>query len=97
MIDPILRGSGELLYQIKARALSPQEVFAFAQLLWSADSSGKVAGYGCPESTLAKFEKLLLLSKLSDGRIMLNPHVSQIGDAKRRGQLRKEFIKSLEA
>ena len=89
--DIALRGSGELLHQIKGQNLSPADAKAYASLLVAVDEMGHVHGPPCSPSV----ERLIALkfcARVSPSLLMLNPHVAQLGATpSERGQLRKAF------
>ena len=92
--DIVMRGSGELLHQIKSRNLSPADAATYASLLMAADGKGQVRlgnDFFCPLS-IQKLIALKFCAEVSPSVLMLNPHVAQLGDTpSKRGQLRKAF------
>lgn len=92
--DIKLRGSGELLYQIKARALSGNDVMVFANLIWLANAKGEVSTAGFPSASVERLIALRFCARINCSTLLLNPHVAQIGDTPgERGQIRKKFRK----
>jgi len=92
--DIAMRGSGELLHQIKIKNLSPADVATYASLLLAVDQQGQVQLTNRPLRSLS-VERLIALNfcaRVSPSILMLNPHVAQLGDTpSKRGQLRKAF------
>lgn len=90
--DIQLRGSGELLYQIKAKALSGNDVVVFANLIWLANSEGVVKTDGFPDTSVERLIALKFCARINRSMVLLNPHVAQLGTTPtERGQLRKKF------
>ena len=89
--DPTLRASGELLHQIKSGGITPEEAASFARMLRRADHNGMLDPDQYSEENLKKIMSLGFAVKLSNGNLMLNPHVAQIGNKVKRGELRKQF------
>jgi hypothetical protein len=92
--DIAMRGSGELLFQIKSKNLSPADVSTYASLLIAADNKGQVQLSNRPFGSLS-VKRLIALNfcaQVSPSLLMLNPHVAQLGATpSERGQLRKKF------
>ena len=87
-----MRGSGELLFQLKARNLSLQDLTVFAELLWAANSHGEVQTYKYPVESVKNLLKLNFCVKINEDTVLLNPHVTQCGGTdSKRGQLRLRF------
>lgn len=98
MVDPRLRGSSELLHQIRSKALTLPEIETYCKLLWAANTEGIVRIEGSPTQCITRLEQLVFLARTQDpGIAMLNPHVAQIGNRFQRGRLRNQFRKLLEA
>ena len=92
MADIKMRGSGELLFQVKSRALSARDMAAFAELLWSSTSGGESSSDGQPITSIQRLCALKFCARLGPHTVLLNPHVAQLGcTPKDRGQLRKRF------
>lgn len=90
--DIQLRGSGELLYQIKAKALSGNDVMVFANMIWLANSKGEVKIEGLPSPSIERLIALKFCARIDRMTVLLNPHVAQLGTTPiERGQLRKRF------
>ena len=89
-----MRGSGELLHQIKSKNLSPADVATYASLLLAVDQQGQVQ-LGSRIFCTLSVQRLIALNfcaRVSASVLMLNPHVAQLGDTpSKRGQLRKVF------
>jgi hypothetical protein len=89
-----MRGSGELLFQIRSKNLSSVDVATYANLLLAVDEKGQVRP-GNEILCSASVERLIALNfcaQVNASVLMLNPHVAQLGDTpSKRGQLRKEF------
>lgn len=98
--DISLRGSGELMHLIKDKSLNIEDVITFCALIWCADNNGEcdlqnrvwMSGR-VPFLVINKLSSLGLLKKNDVNKIILNPHVAGIGDAKKRGELRRKFRK----
>jgi hypothetical protein len=92
--DIAMRGSGELLHQIKSQNLSPADVAIYASLLLAVDQKGQ-APFPSTTTGSASVQRLIALNfcaQVSSSVLMLNPHVAQLGDTpSKRGQLRKAF------
>jgi len=87
-----LRGSGELLLKLKARALSLQDLQVFAQLLWAANRDGEVRSSQYPVESLKKLIALNFCAKINAEAVLLNPQIAQLGDTPaKRGELRTRF------
>ena len=98
--DIAMRGSGELLHQIKNKNLSPTDVATFASLLLAVDEKGRVhLGDGTPRTlSVQRLIALNFCARVSASVLMLNPHVAQLSDTpSKRGQLRKAFRQLTEA
>ena len=92
--DIAMRGSGELLHQIKSGNLSPADASTYASLLIAADGKGQFQlGNGIPYScSVQRLIALKFCARVNSSVFMLNPHVAQLGDTpSKRGQLRKAF------
>ena len=90
--DIKMRGSGELLYQIKARALSGIDVTVFANLIWLANAKGEVSIDGFPATSVERLVALKFCARINRLTLLLNPHVAQLGNTPgERGQIRKKF------
>lgn len=92
--DIAMRGSGELLHQIKSKNLSPADASTYASLLIAADDKGQVQlGNGIfYSSSVQRLIALNFCARVSPSVLVLNPHVAQLGDTPtKRGQLRKAF------
>lgn len=96
--DIKMRGSGELLYQIKARALSGNDVLVFATLIWLANRNGEVKTAGLSSTSIERLIALKFCARIDRFTVLLNPHVAQIGNTPtERGQIRKRFRLLVEA
>jgi hypothetical protein len=93
--DPQLRASGELLHQIKTGGLSPNEAASYARMLRRADKYGILDPDSYSDDNIERIIDLMFAVKLPDGSLLLNPHVAQIGDKTKRGELRKRFKQAL--
>lgn len=92
MADIKMRGSGELLLHLKARALSLQDLTVFAQLLWAANRDGEARSSHYPVESIKKLISLQFCVRINAEAVLLNPHIAQIGDtAAKRGELRARF------
>jgi hypothetical protein len=92
MADIKARGSGELLFQIKSRALSVQDLAVFATLLWAANSNGESKSVGQPITSVEQLIMLEFCTRIDADTVLLNPHIAQLGSTpEERGQLRKRF------
>lgn len=100
--DITLRGSGELMHLIKNRSLTIEDIIVFCDLIWDADENGLcnlennewTSGRKSLEiHIIDKLSSLNLVKKISEKKIMLNPHVAGIGGSKKRGELRLIFKK----
>jgi hypothetical protein len=88
-----MRGSGELLFQVKSSALCIEDLVAFAKLLWAADFHGESKINKLPIASVEQLIKLKFCARIDSDTVLLNPHTAQLGSTpEERGQIRKRFL-----
>lgn len=90
--DIKMRGSGELLFRIKSKDLSGQDVLVYANLIWTANQKGEVTTCEFSDCSIKRLIALKFIAQIDARTCLLNPHVAQIGKTSiERGQIRKRF------